>query len=1373
MKRTSKRRNLQEHSSPLLEELESRLLMATFTVTSIADSGAGSLRSAIASANSSINAAGVLDRITFAIPGAGPHTIALTASLPTITDPVEIDGYSQSGAIKNTNGTSGAFNGVLQIVLDGAATPAGTSGLVIDAGNSEIKGLVISRFPASGIRITSNSGNTVAGNFIGTDVTGTIDRGNGGDGIQISDVRDNRIGGLNPEHRNVIAGNGSDGIEIRGVGSTSNVVAGNFIGVDKTGAAALGNSSDGVSLALGAKNNRIGGQTPGERNVISGNSSDGVEIDGATTSGNLIVGNYIGADKSGTLDRGNLVNGISITSAPSNTIGGETAGHRNVISGNNDNGIDIAGLAADNNIIRGNYIGTDAAGNVDLGNGSDGISVLDGGGTIIGGVGAGARNVVGGNGSDGIKVGGAGASGTTIQNNSIGVGANSVAAVGNHGHGIRLFDGVFSAVIGGIAVGTGNRIGFSGLAGVALGATAGNGNSIRGNEILASSGLAIDLGANGPTANDPAPDADAGPNRLQNAPVLATAVRGNNLILTGRIDSVPNAAFRVEIYANEAAFGAGNFGQMQHLLTTLTVNTNAAGHGDFVATLPNPAFGAGGDRLTATATHIFNNDTSEVSAPIAIAVDNTAPAASLVSAPNVGAAGGASYDFVVNYSDVGIVSRGSFNTGDVRVTGPGLNQLAVFVSASSAVDATSINVTYRLTPPGGSWDGPDNGTYTISLEPSQIRDIFGNANPAGQLGTFNVAVAISTLSITAMDAAAAETVAGAAVNTATFRINRGSATGPLSVRLARSGTATFGPTGDYTLSVNGVALAGLVAVIPDGEGNVDLIATPNDDALAEIPETITLTLVKDRSYALDPIVANQSATAMLTDNEPLVTIAALDNEAAETGLGDASDTGVFRISRTGDTSAPLTVNVSRSGNAKFGATGDYQLNVGGAALTASPRTVVIPADAGHVDVVVSPLDDAGVETTEMVTLALGANRFYSLDPVVLNRKAVVNILDNEPTVTIEAIDVTAIEFAADETADPGLFRISRTGNTAAPLTVKFFRKGTATHGAAGDYTLTAGGVILTATTVVIPAGQDHADVIVSAVDNLLVEKAETVILGLAASTTYKLDPVVANRSKTATILDSEATVSVSVVDATASETTTGETADPATIRISRTGSTFHPLTVKFKRTGTATHGATRDYFYTVNGVALTATSVVVPAGEDHVDLVLSPVDNPLVEPAETAIVTLAASTAYNLNPVPTNRTGTVSILDNEPLVTIDAIDASAAETATGETADTGTIRISRTGSTTNALTVKFARTGTATHGTTADYTMTVGGIALTITTIVIPAGQDHIDLVLLPIDNTAEELTETAIITLAASTAYNLDPVTANRAAAISILDND
>ena len=160
---------------------------ASFTVTNISDSGPGSLRQAIVDANTNPGT----DTITFNIPGTGPHTIQPTSALPTITDSVVIDGYTQPGASPNTNTPATGLNTVLMIELDGGNM--GANGLHITAGDSTVRGLVINRFRSSpdvwasgiGILLDTSGGNVIEGNFIGTDVTGTVDLGNSERGVAI------------------------------------------------------------------------------------------------------------------------------------------------------------------------------------------------------------------------------------------------------------------------------------------------------------------------------------------------------------------------------------------------------------------------------------------------------------------------------------------------------------------------------------------------------------------------------------------------------------------------------------------------------------------------------------------------------------------------------------------------------------------------------------------------------------------------------------------------------------------------------------------------------------------------------------------------------------------------------------------------------------------------------------------------------------------------------------------------------------------------------------------------------------------------------------------------------------------------------------
>ena len=188
-------------------------------VTNVNDVGIGSLRYAMNYANSTV---GITDIITFNIPGYGPFTIQPQTALPTVTDPVMIDGYSQPGA--------SASGSVLLIEVDGINAGAGSNGLTIRGGNSTVKGLVINRFGGAGIQITNSGGNLILGNYIGVDVTGESPERNGGDGIQIlNGASNNKIGGTNHSDGNVISGNTGAGISIISSGATGNLISSNSI----------------------------------------------------------------------------------------------------------------------------------------------------------------------------------------------------------------------------------------------------------------------------------------------------------------------------------------------------------------------------------------------------------------------------------------------------------------------------------------------------------------------------------------------------------------------------------------------------------------------------------------------------------------------------------------------------------------------------------------------------------------------------------------------------------------------------------------------------------------------------------------------------------------------------------------------------------------------------------------------------------------------------------------------------------------------------------------------------------------------------------------------------------------------------------------
>src|SRR5574341_2567351 len=298
---------------------------ATYTVNTILDPGVAgcdaiecTLREAIAAANANAGA----DTIAFNIPGSGTQTISLLSVLPYIIDPVTIDGTTQPGFVSQP-----------LILLDGGSAGAGADGLRISAGSTTVRKLVINDFSDDGIELLTSGGNLIEGNRIGTSADGLTDAGNDDHGLVINGSPGNTIGGVTAAARNVISGSTNGGILITGSGATGNQVLGNYIGVDASGGQGLITNGDGVEITAGASGNTIGGTSAGARNVISDNPT-GISISGSTSTANVVQGNYLGPDATGSVEFFTQNYGVFVNGAPDTTIGGTTSGAGNLISGN-------------------------------------------------------------------------------------------------------------------------------------------------------------------------------------------------------------------------------------------------------------------------------------------------------------------------------------------------------------------------------------------------------------------------------------------------------------------------------------------------------------------------------------------------------------------------------------------------------------------------------------------------------------------------------------------------------------------------------------------------------------------------------------------------------------------------------------------------------------------------------------------------------------------------------------------------------------------------------------------------------------------------------------------------------------------------------
>jgi CSLREA domain-containing protein len=410
------------------------------------------LRAAIQEANATT----AMDTITFAI-DSGPQRITLTSSLPTITRPVVIDGWTQPG-----------FAGTPLIEVRGDSGYG--DGFKLSGGNSTVRGLIINGFGGDGIILTGSTGNNVIeGNYIGTNADGSAPVPNEETGIRIQSPN-NRIGGREVSQRNVVSGNtGRDimgGIMVYGQSASGNIIQGNYIGLDATGMLPMGNEGRGVAIH-DSSNNYVGGAQPGAGNLIAANRATGVRIWGGASTGNVVQGNWLGINKLGEMKYGLWPEPGTLSNA---------------------RGVQSRG---DGNYIMDNFI---------LGNTWDGVLFYDGTEKDFDPTSKSSNNVV------------------------------------YH-----------------------NVIAYNGLNGI--GAYVGRRNWFISNSIFDNTRLGIELGKkalDGVQENDPG-DGDSGANDLQNYPVLTSAtVSGAQTVVLGTLNSKPNKAYHVQLFADLYCDAVGN-----------------------------------------------------------------------------------------------------------------------------------------------------------------------------------------------------------------------------------------------------------------------------------------------------------------------------------------------------------------------------------------------------------------------------------------------------------------------------------------------------------------------------------------------------------------------------------------------------------------------------------------------------------------------------------------------------------------------------------------------------------------------------------------------------------------------------------------------
>ena len=498
--------------------------------------------------------------------------------------------------------------------------------------------------------------------------------------------------------------------------------------------------------------------------------------------------------------------------------------------------------------------------------------------------------------------------------------------------------------------------------------------------------------------------------------------------------------------------------------------------------------------------------------------------------------------------------------------------------------------------------------------------------------------------------------------------------------------------------------------IPSGTANAAVTIIPIADELAEPAETVRLSLSLSSTYT---VVSPSYAEVVIAESGPEVTISAESNGSEQ---GPAN--GILTVTRTGATSSALTVyyTVATSQSTAVQGTDFWTL----------PGSLTIPANASSATIAVTPIDDSLAESSESVCLAVSADTHYRLGA---SSRATIQILDNEPTVTIAA---TA---DAKEGAANGVFTVTRSGgNTANPLTVQYTVAGTAESGT--DFTALAGNVT-------IAAGSTSATItVVPAVDGVP-ESKESVIVGLTADSGPSYS-VRSPASATVWIVDGKPTVEITVYDSVASEAGP----DQGQLRVQRNGGDWSlPQVVFYTVTGNATSGA--DY------VAL-GGSVTIPVNAASAIVDVIPLDDSVIEANETVTVTLAADLGYTIG---SQSNAAITIQDNDSVVTVEATDANASE----EGLNPGQFTFRRSSeSTQSPLTINYWCFGTATAGV--DYT----GVNY-YGTVTISAGATTAVLTVTPIDDTVGESDETVSLYLNQGPYKLGDP----RSATITIADNE
>ncbi|NSW45808.1 MAG: T9SS type A sorting domain-containing protein [Bacteroidales bacterium] len=517
------------------------LLANTYVVTNTNDYGTGSLRAALLNCLSN---PGTPHTVVFNIPtsdpGYNPTTGVWTIVFYDEGLPPLTTGHITIDGTTQTNYAGNTNPYGPEICLNGNMNTVEYCITIQNSAYNVIKGLIINEF-LYGIQIYGSGShhNSILGCYLGCNHDATVRKGNYNAIEIISGANQNQVGGRTPDEQNIVSGNEYAGIRISD--AHYNLIINNLVGVNRTGSSELHNY-DGITVEGASTYNQIGGDSTIERNVTSGNVAYGIDIFGVGCMGNKIQGNFIGTDITGSYAIANTYGLLFDDRSHQNLVGGYNVGEGNLISGNTAFGAYFYNNGTNSNALIGNKIGTDITGTYAIPN-ETGVHID--GCTFANLV---DSNLISGNLANGITLFATYTDYNTIIRNKIGTDISGHLPLGNGNQGILITQGSANNTIGG-TIQNANIIAFNGKNGVKIESENSDHNLISCNSIHSNGNYGIELyPVDGFNPND-LNDSDTGPNDLLNSPVIDTIIySGSQATIQGHIDVINPTTTKIEIY---------------------------------------------------------------------------------------------------------------------------------------------------------------------------------------------------------------------------------------------------------------------------------------------------------------------------------------------------------------------------------------------------------------------------------------------------------------------------------------------------------------------------------------------------------------------------------------------------------------------------------------------------------------------------------------------------------------------------------------------------------------------------------------------------------------------------------------------------------